>query len=110
MPVLNLSVIPDDRKVGVLCETLGQVEMLIDAVRSQRSDVDVGDWCRELKKSKHANRVYFLNYCGSKSLQHGRPAEIKALGLRSISFDELWWNDLPEFEENQTGILSLLGL
>lgn len=110
MSVLNLSAIKDDTKVGVFCETLSQVEMLIDAVKAQRPDINIGDWPKDLKEGMHANRVYYLNYRGNKRLQHGRPDVVRDMGLLYLQFEELWMEDLPDIEVDQTGILSLLGL
>ena len=108
--MLNLCIISDDKKQGVLCESLDQVRELVEAIKSQRPDIDIGDWTTELKESKHANRVYLLNYCGHKRLQHGRVSDIKTLGLSYLQFHELLMYDLPEIDANQTDILSLLGL
>lgn len=110
MSMLNLSAINDDTKVGVFCETLSQVEMLIDAVKTQRQDINTGDWPRDLKESTHANRAYYLNYRGSKRLQHGKPDVVRDIGLSYLHFEELWMEDLPDIEVDQIGILSLLGL
>ena len=109
MSVLNLSAISDDSKIGVLCETLSQVEMLIDAVKTQRPDIDTGDWHKDLNKGTHTNRAYYLNYNKSKRLMHGDPAGVRSIGLSYIGFDDLWQDDLPEFRANQADILSLLG-
>lgn len=110
MLMLNLSAIPDDMKFGVLCETLSQVEMLIDAVKTQRPDVTIRIRPEELRVDVHANRAYYLNYRGDRLLQHGNPSVVRGLGLSYLRFEELWVDDLPDIEGNQTGILSLLGL
>lgn len=108
--MLNLDAINDDRKVGVLCKMLSQVEILIDAVQVQRPDINVGDWPKDLKEATHANRAYYLNYRGNRRLQHGRPDAMRDIGLSYLQFEELWVENLPDIEGNKTGILSLLGV
>ena len=109
VPMLNLSLITDDTRIGVLCKTLDQFEMLLNAVKTQRPDIDC-ELHLSFTESNYANKAYFLNYNRSKRLQCGSLDVVHDLGLTYFQFNELWEDDLPEFEENQTGILSLLGL
>lgn len=109
MYVLDLSLISDDKKVGVLCETLGQFEMLLDAIKIQRPDIDC-EVHREMTEFNYANKVYYLNYMNSRRLQHGSRVTVRDLGLSYVQFNELWHEDLPDISVNQTGILSLLGV
>lgn len=109
MFVLDFGVITDETKVGILCTTLGQAEMLIDAVKIQRPDINTGDWPKLLRSETHANRAYFLNYRNSKRLQHGDPKHLPD-GLTYIPFEALLMDDFPNIDANKTGILSLLGL
>lgn len=109
MLVLNLGLIQDDRSIGVLCETLDQFEVLLDAIKTQRPDVDC-ELHLEKTASNYANKVYYLNYCNNRVLQMGNPAEVHILRLTYFRFEELWIEDLPDISVNKKGIMSLLGV
>ena len=108
MPVLNLDLIVDEAKTGILCTSEGQITALVAELKLQRPDIDVSAWSRN--NDRYVGDVFFLNYSGSKMLQRGSMSTVKNLGLGFIPFEELMQQDLPEINANETGILSLLGL
>lgn len=107
MPVLNLDLIVDEGKTGILCSSEGQIAALISELKLQRPDIDVSAWDRN--NHKYVGDVFFLNYAGAKCLQRGSMSTVKNLGLGFIPFEELIQQDLPDINANETGILSLLG-
>lgn len=110
--MLDLNRIPDDRLWGVICDTEQELRDFIEAVKFQRCDIDIGsfDDPRRMSNSSYHGKAYFLNYLGSKRLQHGSPRSLPR-ELHTLKFEELLCApDLPDIDMGQLEALSLLGL
>lgn len=111
--MIDLSRIVDDTKCGVICETEGELRMFVDAIKSQREDIDIGsfeDSDKKMSESYYHGKAYFLNYKNGKYLQYGNPKSLPA-GLYAIPLSELLSvQDLPDINVDQTQALSMLGL
>mgnify|MGYP006313475231 CR=1 FL=1 len=81
--MLDLNRIPDGKWYGVICDTEQELRDFIEAVKFQRCDIDIGLFNdpRKMSNSRYHGKAYFLNYLGSKRLQHGTPERfIKIFG------------------------------
>lgn len=110
--MLDLNRIPDDKWYGVICDTEQELRDFIEAVKFQRCDIDIGLFNdpREMSNSRYHGKAYFLNYLGSKRLQHGTPESLPR-ELHTLKFEELLCApDLPDIDMGQLEALSLLGL
>lgn len=110
--IIDLSRIPDDKWYGVICNSELELRTFVEAIKTQRSDIDIGSFSdkRKLAERRYHGKAYFLNYLGSKHLQTGDPAGLPR-ELRTMSFDELLVApELPDIDFNQLEALSLLGL
>lgn len=110
--MLDLRRIPDDKWYGVICNTEQELRDFIEAVKFQRCDIDIGlfDDSRRMSNSIYHGKAYFLNYLGSKRLQHGTPGSLPS-ELHTLKFEELLCApDLPDIDMGQLEALSPLGL
>lgn len=110
--MLDLKRIPDDKWYGVICNTEQELRDFIEAVKFQRCDIDIGLFNdpRKMSNSRYHGKAYFLNYLGSKRLQHGTPESLPR-ELHTLKFEELLCApDLPDIDMGQLEALSLLGL
>ena len=109
---VDLSRIPDDKWCGVICENEKELAEFVNAIKEQREDVDIGSFkdTSKLANPRYHGKAYFLNYLGSKRLQHGRPDGLPS-ELNTMRFEELFCApDLPDIEADQLEMLSMLGL
>jgi hypothetical protein len=110
--MLELSRIPDDRLWGVICNTEQELKDFVEAVKSQRSDIDIGSFGNQstLAMERYHGKAYFLNYLGSRHLQQGTPVGLPR-DLSTMSFEELLIApELPDIDTDQIEALSMLGL
>ena len=110
--MIDLSRIPDDRRWGVFCETEQELRELVDAIKSQRKDVDLGLFANPLNlaETKYHGKAFFLNYARSKRLQYGDLGQLP-VSLITMKFEELLCaQDLPDIDASQLETLSMLGL
>lgn len=111
--MIDLSRIVDDTKCGVICETEGELRMFVDAIKSQRKDIDIGSFKnsdRKMSESYYHGKAYFLNFKNTKYLQYGNPKSLPE-GLYAIPISDLLSvQDLPDINADQTQALSMLGL
>lgn len=108
---LDLNRIPDDRLWGVICNTEQELRAFIDAVKIQRSDIDIGSLGNpsRLSDGQYHGKAYFLNYRDSKCLQMGTPRNLRD-GLYTMGFQELVCApELPDINIDQLEVLSMLG-
>lgn len=109
--MLDLGVITSDQWQAIHCRTLEEAQCLLDAVKEQRPDINIGSWKPVLVDKKYEDKAFILSYCGCKRLKFGSVSYLKSEGIEIIPFETLLHCiNLPEVEPNQTGILSLLGL
>ena len=109
---VDLSRIPDDKWWGVICENEKDLIEFVNAVKDQRKDINIGlfDDPRKMSNSIYHGKAYFLNYLGSKRLQHGTPESLPR-ELHTLKFEELLCApDLPDIDMGQLEALSILGL
>ena len=84
----------------------------VNAIKDQRKDINIGSFNdpSKLADPRYHGKAYFLNYLGSKRLQHGRPDSLPS-ELNTMRFEELLCApDLPGIDTDQLEKLSMLGL
>ena len=109
---VDLSHIPDDKWWGVICENEQDLVEFVNAIKDQRKDIDIGLFNNPSKFAdpRYHGKAYFLNYLGSKRLQHGTPKSLPR-ELHTLKFEELLCApDLPDIDMGLLEALSLLGL
>lgn len=110
--MINLSRIPDDKSWGVICNTEQELREFVEAIKSQRPDIQIGSFRNSSKLSEeyYHGKAYFLNYRDSHNLQHGLPGNLPE-NLHTLTFDELLTApELPDIDANLLESLSTLGL
>ena len=109
--MIDLSRIPDDKTWGVICENEDDLVEFVEAIKTQRKDVDIGSFRNKTKLSEsfYHGKAYFLNYSNSHRLQHGEPRSLPG-GLITMTIHQLRvCVDLPEIQADQVESLSLFG-